>query len=655
LLPACAVPVSFFCLFLPCALWILISADINHVIIHNSCGLSWYNPKTSYSDLILNHGAGSLITGFRFRDNKMTKKKNINKSSVKPVVYLHARDRDPFSEPQVNTLLNLGLTLCNRLQIDGVVKTEYGYDQPGSLLTELAGLFPGQAVIFLRAGLQPSGAMIDQLSYLSGQADYPLILSPLSNASSSVNPFAGLEPPAHDWEYDPTALVGLLAPGNLHALTEWADHCAFLSAEAVNLLAGDTLHCNIMQKLLSAGGQFKVADNLFLHDEGKRVFQPLSLAPHESAYPPPFSALSARLHDWFNAEIPVLPPIRVAGKRATLHITHSWGGGVGQWLKSYIESDNHQAHIQLRSELAQSSHAYGQKLCLYAGNELRCPIASWWLQPPIESITQSDPAYKNILDEICHRFEVGRVYISSLIGHSLDALRTGLPTLQILHDHFPLWPLLNANPVPYLVNDGGIDLGKALKEHYKNQTFPDKGVESWSQVNKAYLQAAIQFDVKIAAPGQWVLDLQTRLAPDFLKLKSRVIPHGFPAVPGRAAVNPRPREDGRLRMVVLGRMQESKGQKLLLTALPRLVEHVQVYLLGTGKWGESFFGISGVDVILEYKREELGSLLADIGPDFAALLSVVRNIQLYLIRVAAVSGTHDCNASRKFSGSDFSR
>ena len=79
---------------------------------------------------------------------------------------------------------------------------------------------------------------------------------------------------------------------------------------------------------------------------------------------------------------------------------------------------------------------------MYGGSELRCPIASWWLQPPIDSIVDTDPNITGILSGICRRFGIGRVFVSSLIGHSLDALRTGLPTLQVLHDHFPLWPLL---------------------------------------------------------------------------------------------------------------------------------------------------------------------------------------------------------------------
>jgi GT2 family glycosyltransferase len=75
--------------------------------------------------------------------------------------------------------------------------------------------------------------------------------------------------------------------------------------------------------------------------------------------------------------------------------------------------------------------------------------------------------------------------------------------------------------------------------------------------------------------------------------------------------------------VILGRIQEGKGQKLLLETLPRLQSHAQVYLVGTGKSGEAFYGIPGVNVILDYQRDDLPALLSQIGPDVAALLSLV--------------------------------
>ena len=94
-------------------------------------------------------------------------------------------------------------------------------------------------------------------------------------------------------------------------------------------------------------------------------------------------------------------------------------------------------------------------------------------------------------------------------------------------------------------------------------------------------------------------------------------------LPGSIEVTPKEREDGRLRFVIPGRIQEGKGQSLLLEALPELKEFAQIYLLGAGKDGEAFFGKSGVNVIIQYRREHLRELLAKIGPHVAGLLSIV--------------------------------
>jgi len=553
----------------------------------------------------------------------MTDKKTSNKPSTKPVIYVHAKGRGKISESSVQELLKLGLPLCSRLPHTGMTKTANGYHHPGLLLTELAGLFPGRPVIFLRVGLQLSLLLLEKLTLILAQTDQPVALTVLSNGDDAVNPFCGLQAPGHHPDHDLAELVGLLAPGKLYALTSWTDHFAILSADLVTRLSDQPPRGPLIQQVLGVGGALKLADHLLIHDSTSRVFKPLKLQPHETACPPAFSELSSRLQEWFNAGITDFPFESGEDRPSTLHISHSWGGGIAHWLKSFIEADTPHRHFQLLSEDKQTGLGYGQKISLYAGNELSYPIASWWLQPPIESIADADAAYKEILAEVCRRFEIGRIFISSLIGHSLDALRTGLPTVQVLHDHFPVWPLLGVNPEPYLSADTGADIGKALSEHKQSRNFPDKGSKAWSDIRASYLHAVDKFDVKITAPGQWVLDLQNKLEPGFERLRSKVIPHGFPALAGLEFITPKPREDGRLRMVILGRMQEGKGQKLLSLALPELAKHVQIYLLGTGKPGEEFFGVSGVDVILEYDREDLSTLLHTIGPDFAALLSVV--------------------------------
>ncbi len=558
----------------------------------------------------------------------MTDTQSPSIASLAPVIYVHARGCEPVGKAQIQALLELGSPLCSRLATDDLEATTYGFDRPGELLAELANKYPGRPVVFLRAGLQPSKQQLEQLSVMLAQADQPLALSLLSNAEVTVNPFAGLAGPEGIEKNDLSRLVSLLAPGYMHRLDTWIDHFVMLSSKLVGQLAANPSSGPLMQQILAAGGTLELPDHLFLYDRTQRVFATLKLQPHESGYPPPFSELSARLQAWFNAGPADFPFAALTfalaeEKPATLHITHSWGGGVAQWLKSFIAADSGHRHFQLRSENPQSGRGYGQKLSLYAGNELHCPVASWWLQPPINSIDDSNTGYQQILAEICHRYGIGRIFISSLVGHSLDALRSGLPTLQILHDHFPLWPLLSVNPEPYLQADGSVNLEQAIKQHFKTREFPEKNAAAWSEISSAYLHTLTEFSVEIAAPGQSVLNLQHRLAPSFAALDAKVIPHGFPAMEALQVITPRPRSDERLRMVILGRMQSAKGQQLLLDALSGLAKYVQVYLLGTGKWGEAFFGISGVDVVLEYDRSELSSMLATIGPDFAALLSVV--------------------------------
>lgn len=546
-----------------------------------------------------------------------------NKPSTKVVMYVHAKDCTPVNERQVKALLNLDIPVCSQLPHEGLTQTENGYDQPVSLIAELAGLFPGRAVIFIRAGLLPSKQQLASLTRLLDAADHPLALTLLSNADPSVNPFSGLRATVKFSEDDLGDLIGLLAPGQLHTLNTWTDHFIMLSADLVNRFSAETSGAAPMQVLANAGGTLKVTDNLFLYDRDNKVFTTLKLQPHEAAYPPSFSELSARLQDWFNAEITQVPTGKSEDTPATLHITHSWGGGVAQWLKSFIDTDKDQRHFQLRSEDPQSGRGFGQKLSLYAGNELGCPIASWWLSPPIGSICDTNTVYKSILAKVCDKYGIGRVFVSSLVGHSLDALRSGLPTLQVLHDHFPVWPLLSVSPESYLRTSEAANLELALKEHRKDREFPDKDVLAWSQIRHAYIDAIGQFKVKIAAPGQSVLDMQIRLEPAFKPMVTEIIPHGFPAMEDLRTVAPKPREDGRLRLVILGRLQTGKGQVLLSKALPELARYVQVYLLGSGKSGEEFFGIPGVDVILEYEYDKLPSILTTIGPDFAALLSVV--------------------------------
>ncbi|MBT8053074.1 MAG: glycosyltransferase [Xanthomonadales bacterium] len=508
----------------------------------------------------------------------------------------------------------------------------------GALLIEHRQQNPGVPLLALKKGLALSGAMETAIYQLltKAQAEHggPIVLTALSNAGAGLNPYSGLAG-TETSRPDPELLEGLvqlLAPGRLLEWNIWPGHLALFSAEAVELLAVPGMtEDKALSRLRAAGGQLLLADSIFLFDSASDLFFAKPLEPHESRRPAAWGQLRQRLAHWLEPGADAnranwaksVSDFRRAEQPVTLHITHSWGGGIANWVESFIGAERDGINLQLRSEEPESGEGYGQRFSLYLGNQLNAAIATWWVQPPIRSTAAKHDQYRDVLLEVLARFGVGRLIISSLVGHSLDALATGLPTVEVLHDYYPLWPLLGIHPEPYLSHGTEHALKAALREHRLLPGFRDRDAEGWIALGIQWREAIAAHNVNVIAPSRSVAHLFARLDPAWESIETRIVPHGLPELPGQTAVDPRPREDGRLRLVIPGRIQDGKGRQLLLQALPELTEFAQVYLLGAGKEGEAFFGIPGVDVIVQYRREDLHQLLTTIGPHVAGLLSVV--------------------------------
>ncbi len=497
---------------------------------------------------------------------------------------------------------------------------------------------PGVPLLVLKKGLSLSpaceAATRKLLERVQADSPGPVVVTALSNAVPDLNPFSGLQgataETAETAEIE--ALVTLLGPGELLEWNTLPGHFLYFSAQAVEALARpDTSPQNALSRLQKAGGILLLADSIFLHDPSADLYHQKPLEPHERRHPAAWGLLRQRLAHWLalggspeqRRWISALADFQRGKKPVTLHITHSWGGGVAKWVESFIDADDDGVNFQLRSEEPESGKGYGQRLSLYLGNQLETPVASWWTQPAILSMAGEHVGYDTILREISSRYGVGRVVVSSLVGHSLGALATGLPTVQVLHDYFPLWPLLGIHPEPYLAEGPERCLALALRQNELLTSFRNLDADGWKDLGRQWRESIVKWGITIAAPSRSVANLIRKLDPAWTSLEIEIIPHGLPELPGGDKIMPRDREDGRLRLVIPGRIQHGKGKRLLLQAIPQLTEFAQVYLLGAGKEGEEFFGKSGVNVILQYRREDLRKLLSAIGPHMAALLSVV--------------------------------
>jgi len=536
-----------------------------------------------------------------------------------PILFLHARDTAAPEAPVLEALAAHGLPLYSQLDLEGVTRTAAGLDRIGALCTELAERAPRRALVLLRTSLAPSGEALRDLANLLERAPDPGVYTTFSNAHPDTNPWAGLDAGSIDRQTR-ERLVALLGAGRLFPLSRWPDHLLALTPGAVRELADPALRWaaapgRLRQRLVAP----ELADWIYVEEKDRDPANGERLAPHEERRPAAWGALAERLQDWLAmlrdtaSAAPALPsPGRAP---VTLHVTHSWGGGVAAWVRSFIDGDPDGLHLQLRSEGPQTGQGAGQRLSLYLGNQLDAPLDRWWLQPPIRAVDTLHGPYREALEETCSRYGVGRIIVSSLVGHSLDALRMELPTVQVLHDAFPAWPLLSIHPGEF---DG--DLAAAMQDPRAREQFPDQSLEDWRRVAEVYAEAVRP--IARVAPSRSARDVQGMVDARPAGREIDIVPHGLPPLE-RTDITPRDRPDGRLRIVVLGRVQSGKGATLLEQALPDLTRLAQVTLLGTGKGGERFFGRGGVNVVLQYDRQALSGLLADLGPHLALLPSLV--------------------------------
>ena len=307
------------------------------------------------------------------------------------------------------------------------------------------------------------------------------------------------------------------------------------------------------------------------------------------------------------------------GRPVQLHVIHDLGGGTAKWLQDFSLADASRNNLVLKS--LTHGQAMGSGVALYAHATDELPLRVWKFSGEIAATVTAHPEYARALDEVVTQYGVDVVLVSSLIGHSLEILDTGLPTVFITHDYYPYCPAINIYFGGVCRQCDGKRIGECYRENPRFNPFVTFLPEERVLVRERFMELVRRPNVIMATPSQSVADNLTRLNELFRQVSFRTIPHGYGhALQRLPAQEPSPHE--RLRILVLGQLSVLKGVELLRGALGALTRFADIWLLGAREVGEAFKFEPGVHVISQYEIDDLPQHVANINPHVALLTSI---------------------------------
>lgn len=493
-------------------------------------------------------------------------------------------------------------------------------------------LLEQQNVLIVRADMLLPDAFLQRFSTWLNQQEGLHAASVTTNADPGFNPFGYGTVATRPADSDScNQLDALVSNTSLRATVigqQWPLHLLWLDHSTIAKLAaqdGGFAH----RKPHHQGVRLLVCDQLFTALPGYPVIQKRPDYEWDFLPATPIEYRHAVLQTLLQSPDAVLPRL---SHPAILHISHSWGGGLARWIDNYIAADDEHDHLVLQSSGFWKTHTYGTTISLHQGKTDGPVLASWSLVPAIASSEFEHQQYRELLNRLLASYQIKRVIISSLIGHSFDALRTRLPTVQVVHDYYPSWPLLSEAPASQAA-------AVSLPERYptaEKPEFIDRQPEDWVALARVWAFLLQSQKIQLIAPSCSARDQLTTLQPDIDPNKIVVIPHGLPdwnnvtagpSLPDRAV----PKTTKTLHLVMPGRLLRGKGRQLLLDSLNSLPVNCQITLLGAGRDAHFAFGHAKLNVINDYQLNDLPQLIKRLQPDAALLLSTVAETFSYTL------------------------
>ncbi len=319
------------------------------------------------------------------------------------------------------------------------------------------------------------------------------------------------------------------------------------------------------------------------------------------------------------------PPTRAGrhGQPVILHVLHDWGGGVARFVADQMRDDPDAVHLALVSG-GDGCLGFGQRVALHVDLDA-CPIRQWTCDPPIGDMADGHPAVRAALAHTIDSFGVSALRVSSLIGTTLDVLRTGLPTAFVVHDLFPFWPDLDDVQAEPRWDAERL----AVATSSPGFRFAERRPEAWRKRAEATIAALRETKTAIVAPSRSAVGRLAVLAPELAS--AAVIPHGLPPLVGATGPRPAVRREGPLRVLVPGRLQGGKGEALLDALLPLCPPGIEWCFAGGGALAERYAADAKGRAIAEYAIGELPRIVDEVDPDLALLPSLLPETHGYVL------------------------
>ncbi len=389
---------------------------------------------------------------------------------------------------------------------------------------------------------------------------------------------------------------------------------------------------------------YKACKNLLVqshNDQKVELTDFIDLGDQQKLPAHPLADLQWKMKDYLQDPFKVSTYPLLDEKPILLHVTMDWGGGVQQWINNYCQNETNYNHLILMSHGEFYRNSHGEKLSLYFQGNLNTyavEMRRYELQAPIMITAINHEEYRQIFDGVLAEFNIQQIIVSSLIGHSMNCLNTNVATIRVFHDYFPSWPSLTAHLDKRELTEK--DLNLALKQT-KNEPFGEISKQQYKVWKKELHKAYQNTTIRLVSPSQSVMDNLTKIDKKVFE-KSEVIPH---AIAEFNTVNYTNKSE-KFTILLLGTINQAKGQQLLDEVISSLGEGYHFVLLGAGSHAKKYRGYGNIKIIPAFDNNQLFQLLQKIRPDLALITSQTSETFNYTLSELQQAGI--CTLSTSF-------